>query len=658
MLGWSAQTTVIAMVLAAIAILASRSRRLGPAARHVLWLVVLIKLLSPPVLNWPWSPPALWSTPNLLATPAPVADAPAANVEPIVAEQEPVDLDDWLENEGRPESTAPVEAPERPATAAIPAPPAETHWNFDSLGQGLFALWLGISATIAAWQIVRIVRFHRQLAWVLPAPEWLVREVRDLSAQIGVRAPEILVVPAIAPPMLWFLGRTKLLVPGRLVANADRVPADRLGLRAVLAHELAHLRRGDHWVRRLDFFASLIWWWNPIYWLTRERLSIEAELACDEWAIRAVPEGRVSYAEALLDVCRTLSTTKSPAPALGVVGAGRFLERRVKMILQHQAPSRISMPVLLGAGLLFLVALPGWSAAGSAATRSPSNSGSKDDKNLVSSATIGNAKVVALKDDDDDDDKKEAAEEKREAEAEERDAEAQKKDAKAHKKEAEALKREAQAAKEEARAAKEEIARELKKELGPGSDFQKEMKNLGKELSKELGPGSEFEKEMKKLGPQLQKELGPGSDFEKEMKSLTDDMQKQFGPGSEFQKNLMSKAQEIEKQFGPGSEFEQRMKRFGEQMAKKYGEGSEFAEKMKKAAKDEKDAKATSDNPSEKREKAKHKAHKSKKEKHSTSKSQDLKALRAQIEELNAQLKKLEAADKDKDKDDDEEEEE
>jgi beta-lactamase regulating signal transducer with metallopeptidase domain len=609
MLGWSAQTTVIAMVLAAIAILASRSRRLGPAARHVLWLVVMIKLVAPPVVNWPWSPPKLWS-----------ATAPAPIAQPVVAQQEAADLEDRIEHEDGPEKTD--NSPTQPSVAS-PAP--QIPLNVDILGQVLFGLWLGISATIAMWQIARIVRFQRRLAWVIPAPEWLVQEVRDVSVQLGVRAPEILVLPDVAPPMLWFLGRTKLLVPGRLVTNVDRQGADRLGLRAVLAHELAHLRRGDHWVRRLDFFAGLIWWWNPVYWLTRERLSTEAELACDEWAIRAVPDGRVSYAEALLDVCRTLSTTRSPAPALGVAGAGagRFLERRVKMILQHQAPSRISVPVLLGAGLLFLVALPGWSAAGTAPTKSsdPATSAPKADKNLVSSATIADAKIVAKDDDDDDDDAK---------------------------KDVENAKKDAEDAKKDAAAAKAEIAKELKKELGPGSDFQKEMKNLGAELKKQLGPGSDFEKEMKNLGPELQKELGPGSDFEKEMKNLGEELQKELGPGSDFQKNILSQAKEIEKKFGPGSDFERKMQGLGKKMAAKYGVGSEFAEKMKRIAekdakiaeKDAKAAKASSDTSSEKKAKTRHKA--PKKTNASKSKARELKALRAQIDALNAQLDKLE----------------
>jgi beta-lactamase regulating signal transducer with metallopeptidase domain len=577
MLGWSAQTTVIAMVLAAIAILASRSRRLGPAARHVLWLVVMIKLVAPPVVNWPWSPPKLWVT----ARPVPIA-APIAH--PIVNQQTVTAREDR-------EATI-DETPARP-TVATPAPPIG--WNFDLLGQGLFGLWLGISATIAVWQVGRIVRFQRRLAWAIPAPEWLVQEVRDLSVQLGVRAPEILVLPDLAPPMLWFLGRTKLLVPGHLVSNADL-----LGLRAILAHELAHLRRGDHWVRRLDFFAGLIWWWNPVYWLTRERLGTEAELACDEWAIRTVPDGRVSYAEALLDVCRTLSTTRSPAPALGVAGAGRFLERRVNMILQNHAPSRISVPVLLGAGVLALLALPGWSAAGSPPAKS-NDSASKEGKILVSSAAIADATIVASDDDDEKDDA----------------------------------------------ATKAEIAKELKNELGPGSDFQKAMKNVGEELKKELGPGSDFEKEMKNLGPELQKELGPGSDFEKEMKNLGEELQKELGPGSDFQKNILSKAKEIEKRFGPGSDFERKMQRLGQKMATKYGEGSEFAEKMKKVKKDAKTVKTSSDTSSEKKEKTKTKAQK--KTGASKSKARDLKALRSQIDELNAKLKKLEEGDREED---------
>src|SRR5262245_20497177 len=54
MLGWFVETTLVAGVLALVAALAPRVRTLGPATRHALWLVVLVKLLTPPLLPAPW----------------------------------------------------------------------------------------------------------------------------------------------------------------------------------------------------------------------------------------------------------------------------------------------------------------------------------------------------------------------------------------------------------------------------------------------------------------------------------------------------------------------------------------------------------------------------------------------------------------------------
>ena len=55
MLLWFAETTLVATALAAVAMVAGRRLRLGAVARHALWLVVLAKLLAPPIVSWPWS---------------------------------------------------------------------------------------------------------------------------------------------------------------------------------------------------------------------------------------------------------------------------------------------------------------------------------------------------------------------------------------------------------------------------------------------------------------------------------------------------------------------------------------------------------------------------------------------------------------------------
>ena len=159
-------------------------------------------------------------------------------------------------------------------------------------------------------------------------------------------------------------GPAQLLLPGRLVKTLD---LDRW--RGILTHELAHLRRGDHWVSRLELAAGLIWWWNPLYWLTRSRLDAEAELACDAWVVWALPKDRLSLCRGLFDICSTLSLAKPPAPTLGVAGSGRFFERRLTMILHDHVPCRLSPLGLLGACLLVLFALPSWSAAKPPAAR-------------------------------------------------------------------------------------------------------------------------------------------------------------------------------------------------------------------------------------------------------------------------------------------------
>ena len=55
MLWWFAETTFVAALLACVAALAGRLRTIGPSARHVLWLVVLIKLITPPLIKAPWA---------------------------------------------------------------------------------------------------------------------------------------------------------------------------------------------------------------------------------------------------------------------------------------------------------------------------------------------------------------------------------------------------------------------------------------------------------------------------------------------------------------------------------------------------------------------------------------------------------------------------
>jgi beta-lactamase regulating signal transducer with metallopeptidase domain len=443
-------------------------------------------------------------------------------------------------------------------------------------------IWWAVSLVLAVGQSVRIIRFRRQIRRAVPAASDLVEEAGRISGVLGLRhMPELLVVADLGTPLLWCLGRPRLLLPARLV---QRLPLQ--WWRGILTHELAHLRRGDHWVCRLELVVGLFWWWNPLYWLTRARLDAEAELACDAWVIWAGPKDRLSYAEALLDICTHLSLAKRPAPALGAAGSGRFFERRLTMILHDHVPCRISGLGVLGACLLVLFALPSWSAAernavelgdpvGSVSSASDvsvglnvADIGDDDDRNAVKRDSDDPDDKADDDDEDDDDD---------EALARAR-ADAKAALAKAR---AAAARAKSLAEKSKGKRPDPEVGVSDGRVDTPGDrDLDKEVSRIEKEIEEKLGPGSEFEKQIEKLGEKIGREMeakfGSGSEFEKKMEAFGKEMEAKFGSGSDFAKKMEAFGKEMEAKFGSGSDFAKKMEAFGKEMEAKFGADSDW----------------------------------------------------------------------------------
>jgi beta-lactamase regulating signal transducer with metallopeptidase domain len=128
---------------------------------------------------------------------------------------------------------------------------------------------------------------------------------------------------------------------------------------SIIAHELAHLRRGDHRVRWLQLAATAIYWWHPIAWLASRRVSRAAELCCDALVLWRFPERSREYGDAVFKAMELFSTS-APAPsalALGF-GQGRFLKRRFKMIVHNRFSYPVARPVWMVILLFSACALP------------------------------------------------------------------------------------------------------------------------------------------------------------------------------------------------------------------------------------------------------------------------------------------------------------
>ncbi len=326
--------------LALAVLLLCRWRRLGPAARHALWLLVLLKLLAPPLVSWP--------LPRL------PFDWPGT-AKQAVEETAPMDDSMPSENLSRDMLLSAIVAEDSSLRPVVSAPVDEDISLRERWTEAAVAVWLCGGLAVAFVQLRRLVKMRQELRHARPASPWLVAQVEELASVLGVRAPRLAVLPGLASPFLWAGSRVCLLWPEDLEKHLSPE-----GCRAVLVHELAHLSRRDHWVGRLLVVAGCMWWWHPLFYLIRRPLHRQAELACDALVIAAMPDARRSYAEALLDVCQRQSWTDAATPALGVAGRRRDLERRLVMIMRANVPGRLTARGLVGIALVGVIALPAW----------------------------------------------------------------------------------------------------------------------------------------------------------------------------------------------------------------------------------------------------------------------------------------------------------
>lgn len=269
---WLLTFALHASVLLALALIIDRGALRAPAWRELLWRTALFGgVLTASVqtsLDLHTSPRFALAVAQLRA-PASVVALTEATAQPELA-------------------TRPHSADVAPAAVVVARAAPATQSNFapersaNPSGFGgiawqtlLLAAWLAGSLlalfrlTVTWWRLERALRQAEPLH-----DATIATDAAALALQAGVRVPRLAVLDELASP---FAARGRRIVLPRWACEL----LDREQLRAMLAHETAHLARHDAaWKFAIALCRSLLWF-LPLAGIARRRLDETAELACD-----------------------------------------------------------------------------------------------------------------------------------------------------------------------------------------------------------------------------------------------------------------------------------------------------------------------------------------------------------------------------------------
>jgi beta-lactamase regulating signal transducer with metallopeptidase domain len=307
-----AACTLKALILLALTFAAARVLRNRAAAlRHLAWASTLAALLVLPLLSVV-APPVRVALPTAsLSSPPVLPNSVSTGLLSPASTSSATDPDI-----APPPTTVSVRATSIPAGSRKPLP-----WR-----GALVMLWaLGVAAVLArlAVHLVRL-RLVARRAQVVSEAGWM-RLLDWVRAEMGIgRHVRLLRGGGVGVPVTWGTIRPAVLLPD----GCDAWTVERR--RAVLAHELAHVRRLDAltlWTARL---ATALYWFLPPAWAAARRLADEGERACDDAVLRAgtLPS---AYAAHLLEIARGAGARTTAAAALAM--AGSRVERRLVAIL-------------------------------------------------------------------------------------------------------------------------------------------------------------------------------------------------------------------------------------------------------------------------------------------------------------------------------------
>ena len=358
------QVTAVAIVVWIVTRILASDR---PHLAHVLWMLVLIKVLTPPIWSSPASP-FCWmnclTQNSQIVTENETQQSPEVNSIAGHTNPQPRSTVPSSLSQTTPVSPAVTNSDSATAKqnlnrdASLPTPSvtmsAGTTANWQSI---LTLLWIGGAVVGLGLLVIRYALFVRWLrrATERESPE-IVQLAQGLAQQLGLRRTvRVRVLENSVGPVVLGLLRPTVVLPAAIVRGKSTEE-----LAPLLAHEMIHIRRGDLWWALIQAVAKNLFWFHPlVYWAERQ-VSREAERSCDEETIASLGCSSAVYARCLLGVLEQKHWLRV-APALPGVRPVEITSARLERVMKlgngihGKTPTWTWLVLLMGC----VVTLPG-----------------------------------------------------------------------------------------------------------------------------------------------------------------------------------------------------------------------------------------------------------------------------------------------------------
>lgn len=270
----------------------------------------------------------------------------------IVETQENAVLPPVLEHTPIPPTVAPEVVAE---VAPEIAPERQSGLSLSSIAEILIACWFVGTCILLLRLCFSLIAARRLLRRTMPVEDESLRTLtRELAQNMGLRrSVALLQSEAGTVPFTLGIRRPKIILPRTAVESRSESQ-----LRAILTHELAHVKRGDVRGQLLIQLAFCLYWFHPLLWLAVRQIRVSRELACDDMVLLN-GETPADFATTLLELADTFSTGNRLALGCGVAIFERknIVRQRIASILNKKA-SRVPVG-RVGGVVLLLFAIVG-----------------------------------------------------------------------------------------------------------------------------------------------------------------------------------------------------------------------------------------------------------------------------------------------------------